>query len=209
MRHRTLCSACRKSRNHFWTRWNVRWTTVTRRTWRTSTSWRSSSSSRHWSTASTRHRATRPSPSRPSPEDPARTRSPSILRDVDRSPRLRSAPRCLEKKEEGKGRETRKSRPPIREDDEGTIVVLDPVDPRKAREHASLRVRRSPAWAPFPPPPREGVATPDINNGPVESRSLGTPLRKRAETRTNCARLSWRSKGLSTIARADNFFTAD
>lgn len=34
----------------------------------------------------TRHRATRPSPSRPSPEDPARTRSPSILRNVDRPP---------------------------------------------------------------------------------------------------------------------------
>lgn len=66
--------------------------------------------------ASTRHRATRPNPSRPSPEDPARTWSPTIQRDVDRTGSL--GPRRLTT---GK-----KPAVPIPEDDEGTIVVLSP-----------------------------------------------------------------------------------
>lgn len=85
-------STFRKLRNRFWMRWSVHWRTDIRRTWRTSTSWRSSSSSRRWSTALTRHRATRPSPSRPSFEDPARTWSPSILRNVDRPPWFSRSP---------------------------------------------------------------------------------------------------------------------
>lgn len=158
--------------------------------------------------ASTRHRATRPNPSHPSPEDPARTRSPSILRDVDRSPRLRSAPdarkRKKRKKEEKREKDGRRFAKTTNGQSSSSIPWIPEkrANTRACEFHVSSCICARPTFAGLSSfsPPREGVTpfetTPDINNDPVESVLRGSLTKtRRNANQTNRARLSRRSKG--------------